>query len=98
MIEKSPQGISHPREANTKLEQAVRAILSEDRELRTANLKITADVTKNEVTLSGTVGSETMRDKAVELAKTAQVGVFVTNKVIVQQRTQELVPRSNGRS
>ena len=42
-----------------------------------ADLSVRADVTKNEVTLSGTVESEAVRSKAVELAKIAHVGVVV---------------------
>jgi osmotically-inducible protein OsmY len=94
MARKKPTGISTPGEANTKLEQAVRSMLSKDKELRTANLKIAADVTKNEVTLSGTVDSEAMRDKAMELAKTSQVGVVVNNKISVKQDTK----RTRGKS
>ena len=55
-------------------EKAVKSILSKDKELRNTSLTIDIDVTKNEVTLSGTVDSEAVRRKAVELAKTAQVG------------------------
>jgi len=79
-------------EANTKLEESVRFMLRKDKELRNTNLKIDADVTKNEVTLSGTVDSDAMRNKAVELAKTVQVGVVVNNKIRVKQGTK------NGRS
>jgi len=42
-------------------------------------------MTKYEITLSGTVDSEAMRDKAVELAKTAQVGVVVNDRMKVRQ-------------
>jgi osmotically-inducible protein OsmY len=89
VVEKGAQGISSPREANTKLEQAVKSMLRKDKELRKTNLKIEADLTKNEVTLSGTVDSEAMRDKAVELAKTAQVGVVVNNRISVKQGTTQ---------
>ena len=92
MTDKKAQAISSPDEANTKLEEAVKFMLRKDKELRNTNLKIDADVTKNEVILSGTVDSEAMRDKAVELAKTAQVGVVVNNKISVKQDTK------NGRS
>jgi osmotically-inducible protein OsmY len=60
-------------------------MLRRDNGLRTANLKVDSDVTKNEVTLSGTVDSEAMRDKAAELAKTAQVGVVVNNRIKVRE-------------
>jgi osmotically-inducible protein OsmY len=78
-------GTGSPTAANAKLEETVYSMLRRDNQLRTANLKVDADVTKNEVTLSGTVDSEAMRDKAVELAKTAQVGVVVNNRIKVKQ-------------
>jgi len=92
VTDKKAQGISSPDEANTKLEEAVKFMLRKDKELRNTNLKIDADVTKNAVTLSGTVDFEAMRDKAAELVKTAQVGVVVNNKISVKQGTK------NGRS
>jgi len=76
-----------PTATNAKLEEAVYSMLRRDNGLRTANLKVDADVTKNEVTLSGTVDSDVMREKAVELAKTAQVGVVVNNRIKVRQGT-----------
>ena len=79
------QSTGSPTAANAKLEKAVYSMLRRDNGLRTANLKVDADVTKNEVTLSGTVDSDAMRDKAVELAKTAQVGVVVNNRIKVRQ-------------
>lgn len=73
--------------ANAKLEETVKSMLRRDNQLRSANLEVDADVTKNEVTLSGTVDSEAMRHKAVELAKTAQVGVVVNNRIKLRQGT-----------
>src|SRR5262249_47674054 len=72
-------GDSHT--ANLKLEKAVRATFARDEELRTAELGIRADVTKNEVTLSGAVDSEAARSRAVELAKTPHVGVVVNDRL-----------------
>jgi osmotically-inducible protein OsmY len=57
-----------------------------DEQVRTADLSVRADVTKNEVTLSGTVDSEAVRSRAVELAKTAHVGVVVNDKMTVKPR------------
>ena len=74
-----------PSAANAKLEETVKSVLRRDNQLRAANLEVDADVTKNEVTLSGTVDSEAMRHKAVELAKTAQVGVVVNNRIKLRQ-------------
>jgi osmotically-inducible protein OsmY len=85
-------GAGSPSSANAKLEKVVKAKFDSDEQLKSANLSVVADVTKNEVTLSGTVDSEAMRAKAVELAKTAQVGVIVTNRISVKQRQSNTVP------
>ncbi|HTF93047.1 MAG TPA: BON domain-containing protein [Verrucomicrobiae bacterium] len=79
-----PHGAGSPNEANAALKEAVNSLLKSDLRLRKADLKVDADVTKNEITLSGTVESATVRDEAVELAKTAQVGVIVRNKITVK--------------
>jgi osmotically-inducible protein OsmY len=78
------RGAGSPSAANAKLEDVVRAMFGRDKELQKANLKVDADVTKNEITLSGTVDSEAIRDKAVELTKTAQVGVVVNDRIGVR--------------
>jgi osmotically-inducible protein OsmY len=85
-------GAGSPSSANAKLEKAVKARFESDEQLKSANLSVVADVTKNEVTLSGTVDSEAMRAKAVELAKGAQVGVVVTDRISVKQRKSNTVP------
>jgi osmotically-inducible protein OsmY len=85
-------GAGSPASANAKLEKAVKAKFDSDEQLKSANLIVVADVTKNEVTLSGTVESEAMRAKAVEVAKGAQVGVIVTNRISVRQRQSNRTP------
>jgi osmotically-inducible protein OsmY len=85
-------GAGSPSSANVKLEKVVKAKFDSDEQLKSANLSVVADVTKNEVTLSGTVDSEAMRAKAVELAKSAQVGVIVTDRISVKQRKSNTVP------
>ena len=79
-----PIGVGSPRAANEKLEEAVRAMFAEDEHVRKAELGVRADITKNEVTLSGTVESEAVRSRAVELAKTAHAGVMVNDKMTVK--------------
>ena len=81
-----PTGAGSPSAANAKLEKAVKSVLAGDEEVRRANLSVRADVTKNEVTLSGTVDSEAVRSRAVVLAKTAHVGVAVNDQVTVKPR------------
>jgi hypothetical protein len=85
-------GAGSPAAANKALEKAVKAKLDTDERLKTANLSIDADVTKNQVTLSGTVDSEASRSKAVELAKSAQVGVIVNDKITVKARQSNTMP------
>jgi len=87
-------GAGSPTSANARLEKVVKAKFDSDEQLKSANLSVVADVTKNEVTLSGIVESEAMRAKAVELAKTAQVGVIVSNRISVKQRQSNTVPLS----
>jgi len=72
-----PIGAASPDEANAKLEKAIKTMFERDEHVRKADLSVRADVTKNEVTLSGTVESEAVRSKAVELSKIAHVGVVV---------------------
>ena len=85
-------GAGSPAAANNSLEKAVRAKLQSDEQLRTADIHVVADVTKNQVTLSGTVESEALRSKAVGLAKSAQVGVIVEDKINVKARQSNTMP------
>jgi hypothetical protein len=76
--------IGSPSAANDKLEKAVKSMFAHDEQVRQAELRVQADITKNEVTLSGTVESEAVRSRAVELAKTAHVGLIVNDRMIVK--------------
>jgi osmotically-inducible protein OsmY len=80
----SPLGPGSPSAANEKLEEAVRSMFAQDEQVRNAGLRVQADITKNEVTLSGTVESEAVRSRAVELAKTAHAGVVVNDRIIIK--------------
>jgi hypothetical protein len=85
-------GAGSPASANKSLEKAVKAKFDSDEQLKTANISIDADVTKNQVTLSGTVDSEAIRSKAVELAKSAQVGVVINDKINVKAHRSNTMP------
>jgi osmotically-inducible protein OsmY len=82
----SATGLGSPSAANAKLEEAVKSMFAQDKQMRLAELEVRADVTKNEVKLSGTVESEAVRSRAVELAKTAHVGVVVNDRMTVKPR------------
>jgi hyperosmotically inducible periplasmic protein len=69
---------------NSELENKIKAQFKTDAQLDAANLSVDANVDRNEITLSGTVGSESLRTKAVELAKTAHAGLIVTTKIDVK--------------
>jgi osmotically-inducible protein OsmY len=80
----SPIGPASASAANSKLEEAVRSMFAKDEQVRNADLGVRADVTKNEVTLSGIVQSEAVRSRAIQLAKTAHAGVIVNDKMTVR--------------
>lgn len=69
---------------NSELENKIKASFKTDAQLDAANLSVDANVDRNEITLSGTVGSESLRTKAVELAKSAHAGLIVTTKIDVK--------------
>ncbi|MGH7828479.1 MAG: BON domain-containing protein [Candidatus Binatia bacterium] len=80
----SPTEKTDAKMSNSDLENAVKAKLTGDEQLRTADLKVDANADKNEVTISGTVKSQDQRNKAIELAKSAHSGVTVNDKIDVK--------------
>lgn len=70
--------------SNSEMENAIKAKLQSDEQLRAANLSVNADADKREVTISGTVRSQELRNRAVDLAKNAQPGVTITDKIDVK--------------
>jgi osmotically-inducible protein OsmY len=56
-----------------------------DEQLRVANLDVDADADKKEVTISGTVPSQDLRNRAVDLAKNAQPELSVNDKIEVKR-------------
>ena len=84
---KKPVGAGDAGKANAKLEQAVRAKLDGDPQLKAAQLTVSADVTRNAITLSGTVPSEELHKRAVALAQEAQAGVLVNDRITVKSKT-----------
>jgi osmotically-inducible protein OsmY len=71
---------------NSDLEQAIQSRLSADPQIQAAGIHVSASADKNEATLSGTVSSEDVRLRAVDLAKAASPGLIVTDKIEVKPR------------
>jgi len=67
-----------------ELENAVKAKLKSDEQLRNADIDVSADAEKNAVTLSGNVPSKEAHEKALELAKSAHSGITVNDKMEVK--------------
>jgi osmotically-inducible protein OsmY len=65
------------------LEQSIKASLATDPQIP-PEISVSANVEKNEATVSGTVPSEDVRLRAVELAKNARPGLTVTDKIDVK--------------
>ncbi|HZS09130.1 MAG TPA: BON domain-containing protein [Blastocatellia bacterium] len=72
--------------SNSDLENAIKAKFDNDAQIKAASLGVDADVDKNTATLSGTVESEALRTRAVELAKSAHAGLIVMDKIDVKPR------------
>jgi len=70
--------------SNADLESAVKAKFNADEQLRSAELGVSANSTNNEITLSGSVESEALRSKAVELAKSVDSGLTVNDQIEVK--------------
>jgi len=71
-----------------ELDGSVSAKLHEDPQLSPYKLDVDADASKNQVTLSGKVPSETLRLRAVDLAKQTHSGLVVTDKIDVKPDTE----------
>ena len=73
-----------PTMSDSDLENAIKAKLETDAKLKAASLGVDAEAEKKTVTLSGTVESQALRTKAVDLAKTAHAGLIITDKIDVK--------------
>lgn len=69
---------------NLEIEQAIKAQLYSDPQLQGVAVDAKAD--KNEVTLSGTVTTEDLRTRAIEIAKNGRPNMLVTDKIDVTPR------------
>jgi osmotically-inducible protein OsmY len=70
--------------ADKDLEQAITARLASVPQIQAANITVAASVTRNEAALSGTLPSEELRLRAVELARSAKPGLLIADKIDVK--------------
>jgi osmotically-inducible protein OsmY len=70
--------------SNSDMQQSIKTQLSSDPQLQ--GIAVDAKADKNEVTLSGTVLTEDLRTRAVDLAKNGRPNLVVTDKIDVQPR------------
>ena len=70
--------------ADSELENKIKAKFDSDPLLKAADLSVSADAEKNEATISGVVGNESLRIKAVDLAKMIGPGLILTDKIDVK--------------
>jgi hyperosmotically inducible protein len=75
--------------SDSDLKNAIKTRLDSDPQLKADDLGVSADADKNTATLSGTVESEALRTKAVEMARAAHSGLVVTDKIDVKPREIE---------
>src|SRR6266545_7966496 len=71
------------RVTDSDLERRVKNKLAADPQL-SARIDVSADADKNQVTLNGTVPTEQLRTRSVELAKAARKGLVVVDKIDVK--------------
>jgi hyperosmotically inducible periplasmic protein len=71
---------------DSELESKIKAKFDSDAQLKAADLSVSADADKNEATISGVVGTQSLRTKAVDLAKGASPGLILTDKIEVKPR------------
>ena len=71
---------------DSDLEKAVQARLNADPDLNAAKLDVDANAKDNKITLKGTVPTETLRLRAVELAKAEGPNLEITDKIDVKPR------------
>ena len=71
---------------DSDLKNRIEASVNSDSELAAVKLNIDANADRNIATLSGTVESESMRNRAVDLAKGANPGIVIEDKIDVKPR------------
>ena len=98
---KSPGSTQAAREERTltdsQLKDQIQDRINSDAELRAADLSVKADADHNMATLSGTVPSEALRTRAIDMTKAVHPGLTVEDKIDVKpQEVAVVVGRADG--
>lgn len=70
--------------SNSDLEKAIKTKLESDTQTRQANLSVDAEANENKVSIKGTVFSQEVRTRAIELAKSVQPGLTINDEIEVK--------------
>jgi osmotically-inducible protein OsmY len=74
------------RMTDADLKNKIQSSLNADPQLRAANLSVQADANRNWASIAGTVDSETMRMRTIDMAKAAHPGLTIEDKIDVKPR------------
>ena len=81
-VEAAPE--PDPRLSDSDLKNRIGKQLKSDADLDRANLSVEVDAKRDWVTLSGTVGTESLRTRAIEMARAAHPGLTVDDRIEVK--------------
>ena len=70
-------------ETDSAMQQRIASRINADAELNSAHLSVDADAAQNKATISGTVDSEELQTRALDLARNADPGVIIDNRIDV---------------
>jgi osmotically-inducible protein OsmY len=70
--------------SDADLEKAIKAKLETDAQIREANLSVNAEANENKVSIKGTVPSQEVRTKAIDLAKSVQPNLTINDEIEVK--------------
>ena len=71
---------------SSDIEQAIKDRFNSDPQLSGTDIDVSTDLQKREIRLSGTAGSQEIRDRAVQIAQSAAPGFSVSDSIQVEPR------------
>jgi len=82
----TPRTTTAAKMTDSDLERKIKSKLDSDPAVRDSKIDVSANADRNEATLSGTVPSQQVRGQAIELAKEANPGLLLTDRIDVKAR------------